>query len=309
MFELENSPLCHPHGKKRSLDELVTPGFQRASQVFPKAKKSLNKTPVPDKSTPNPVFKRSFLNKLEKTEILETPGKEVCLPDISTDFINFDIDGAPALSQRILIKSNSVTSEIQYSQRTGAHYVQRQRTMVNKNEENIIDDDISLCQNSQVYTSQFRRDLERVFDDCEKSILQKKEVHDEVKGISSIDWGDDDFGTEAPVAKTQSSHGRHQLRPISSANFSEIGPFFGLPNKVKMLIKEFKGIEELYGKFPSFTALLIKFDQMLLFLRLAKGMLATQKYSSTKQPHLRPSNEWRQDISRRNFDVARDYVS
>jgi hypothetical protein len=36
------------------------------------------------------------------------------------------------------------------------------------------------------------------------------------------------------------------LRPVSSSKFSDIGPFFGLPVKVSNLIKEHKGIENLY---------------------------------------------------------------
>lgn len=269
LFELEDSPYFHPQRNKRSFDQSITPGFQLASQFYPKAKKSLNKTPIPDKSYP--VVRQSLVNKLEKTEVIETPAKDVCLPNASTDFIAFDPDRtelAPVATQKIIsrIKSNSSTSEIQYSQKTGAHYFQRQRNMVEKNQENIIDDDISLCHNTQIYSSQFRRDLEQVFDDCEKSILQSKDeaVHEAVKGISCIDWDDDDFGTAGAAsqvavmkcaAKTQSSHGGIRLKPISSSTFSEMGPFFGLPNKVKMLIKEFKGIDELYGEFLIFFSL------------------------------------------------------
>lgn len=37
-------------------------------------------------------------------------------------------------------------------------------------------------------------------------------------------------------------------RPVSAANFCVMGPFFGLPLKVKKLINEFKGINDLYGE-------------------------------------------------------------
>lgn len=36
--------------------------------------------------------------------------------------------------------------------------------------------------------------------------------------------------------------------PVTAANFYVMGPYFGLPIKVKKLIKEFKGIDDLYGK-------------------------------------------------------------
>lgn len=38
-------------------------------------------------------------------------------------------------------------------------------------------------------------------------------------------------------------------KPVSSATFYSMGPFFGLPLKVKTLIKEFKQIDDLYGKY------------------------------------------------------------
>lgn len=39
--------------------------------------------------------------------------------------------------------------------------------------------------------------------------------------------------------------------PVTAANFYVMGPYFGLPLKVKKLIKEFKGIDDLYGKHTS----------------------------------------------------------
>lgn len=37
--------------------------------------------------------------------------------------------------------------------------------------------------------------------------------------------------------------------PVTAANFYVMGSYFGLPLKVKKLIKEFKGIDDLYGKY------------------------------------------------------------
>lgn len=36
--------------------------------------------------------------------------------------------------------------------------------------------------------------------------------------------------------------------PVTASNFFSMGPFFGLPNQVKKLIKTFKNIDDLYGK-------------------------------------------------------------
>lgn len=37
--------------------------------------------------------------------------------------------------------------------------------------------------------------------------------------------------------------------PVPASTFCVMGPFFGLPNKVKSLIREYKGINDLYGMF------------------------------------------------------------
>ncbi|XP_063708458.1 helicase POLQ-like [Culicoides brevitarsis] len=240
-----DSPFAPNAGKKRSLDEVVTPGFQSGQEIR-SSKKLLTKTPIASSSPAVPVIRNSFRQKLEETE---TPAKSDFLPDISTDFINFEGNETSIFTQKIIsrLKSNESMHEVQYSQKTGAHYVQRQRGMVVINEENVIEDDISLCQNSQIYTSQFHRDLEKVFEDCEKSILQNKDESSEaVKGISRIDWDEDVFGEEVSVAPNCVAPKTPQLKPISSATFSSMGPFFGLPMKVKNLIKEFKGIDDLY---------------------------------------------------------------
>lgn len=51
-------------------------------------------------------------------------------------------------------------------------------------------------------------------------------------------------------SEKQRSNGRAGTKPspVSAANFYVMGPYFGLPIKVKQLIKEFKGIDDLYGK-------------------------------------------------------------
>lgn len=43
--------------------------------------------------------------------------------------------------------------------------------------------------------------------------------------------------------------------PVTASNFYSMGPFFGLPNQVKKLIKTFKNIDDLYGKWLHFQFL------------------------------------------------------
>lgn len=46
------------------------------------------------------------------------------------------------------------------------------------------------------------------------------------------------------VKRTETIH--HS--PVTAANFYSMGPFFGLPMKVKKLIQTYKNIDDLYGK-------------------------------------------------------------
>lgn len=65
----------------------------------------------------------------------------------------------------------------------------------------------------------------------------------------------------------------------TSKSFTNLGPFFGLPLQVQRLIKDFKGIDHLYGTTIFFHLFIyIIFPYLLLvfhFYRLAKGMLNT----------------------------------
>lgn len=78
-----------------------------------------------------------------------------------------------------------------------------------------------------------------------------------------LDDIDDDDKTSNEIEKQQTNpneahSSRYQLenqennvinpyKPVSSAKFCKLGPFFGLPEKVKRLIKEYKRIDDLYG--------------------------------------------------------------
>lgn len=55
--------------------------------------------------------------------------------------------------------------------------------------------------------------------------------------------------TIAAIKQTETLH--HS--PVTAANYCSMGPFFGLPLKVKKLIKKFKNIDDLYGEHPLIT--------------------------------------------------------
>lgn len=129
--------------------------------------------------------------------------------------------------------------------------MKRQRSMEARNEENVIDDDVSI---SQYQDSQFQRELQQNFNALESSILHKNGdasplSQSVLMGISKIDWEDESFKVESKkTPQTQTAFGNVKLAPVSSSPFPELGNFFGLPAKVKALIQEFKGIDELYGE-------------------------------------------------------------
>lgn len=168
-----------------------------------------------------------------------TSSRKRLRPDDENDsiFIDFELPVTPNRSQKVLSKIDS--GSILQSQHTKAFYVLReQRSMVARNEDNVFDEDFSVVHNEPLYTDRHQKELDAAFEACEKTIVQPPDV---LNGISRIDW---DEGV--PQLQTQSSHGRVQLAPVSSSTFPERGPFFGLPAKVKTLIQEFKGIDQLY---------------------------------------------------------------
>lgn len=76
------------------------------------------------------------------------------------------------------------------------------------------------------------------------------------------------------------------FKPVSSSNFGSMGPFFGLPEKVRKLIKEYKQIDDLYGEIFSLKKYNFVIDEKKeyfdelyfwprIFFRLAKRVSST----------------------------------
>lgn len=163
-------------------------------------------------------------------------------------------------------------------------YIERQRAMSEVNEANVGDANCCDPELSQAYKStQYRRELEAVFADCERSICESAPAapsdtaghHNQLDGIN---WTQSDFaGSRTPAAAatttartpmiTPSVFVRRRLeelkrvatppKPITPAapqyaagtaggGFTGLGPFYGLPLRVKSLIRDYKGIADLY---------------------------------------------------------------
>lgn len=158
---------------------------------------------------------------------------------------------------------------------TCSQYIRMERSMVQINEENVNDyeEEIHILESTQ-----YRRDFLMVFDECEKSISNlnpniSTEIVDELDGIKSLNWDDEVFDSPnrtlhkpsnkntPPIVQPSTSikltkdnntnelnnrRKKFNLAPVSTASFRDMGPFYGLPLFVKKLIKEYKGIEEMY---------------------------------------------------------------
>lgn len=212
---------------------------------------------------------------------------------VFTQLLTEDIflDDIPQCSQRFLHdvrdvevvpNQNEITDPVTVytSAKNEAAYIELQRKMLSVNEVNVDDDNFIDPDLSQAYKStQYRRELEEIFDHCEKSICELKEPNEEEShGLENVNWTQNDFNLKTPgreIASAQTAksnrtplinptnlirqrlENRKQLmmtpnvlpRKSNAAvgSFHGMGPFFGLPLKVKSLIKDFKGISELYG--------------------------------------------------------------
>lgn len=123
----------------------------------------------------------------------------------------------------------------------GSEYIQRQRSMAELNDENIGEEFLNHNLTNLLNSSQYRTEVETVFNDCERSIIQtnvsrsQAQREEAINNIHDINWDE----SQVVIPKTQKGE---------RSFFCDMGPFYGLPLQVKRLIKEFKGIDDLYGK-------------------------------------------------------------
>ncbi|XP_037030980.1 helicase POLQ-like [Bradysia coprophila] len=173
-----------------------------------------------------------------------------------------------------------------YKSKNGNIYIQLQRSMEAKNETNVIDDDYVDAELSQaIKSSQYLREIEDDFAKCEKTICNIGNLNESDRSIlnenspsadidvalnksdealhglsnmSAINWNSPMVRASQDTPKSSfiktrlamSSKNRQNVqttpKSIVTTKFSPMGSYYGLPTTVKSLIKDYKGIDELY---------------------------------------------------------------
>ncbi|XP_053685498.1 helicase POLQ-like [Sabethes cyaneus] len=165
-----------------------------------------------------------------------------------------------------------------------SQYIRLERSMQEENQANVVDDEVNTQLAREFDSSQQRRDIESVYRECERTLIDISNVQleeeaqpttlDEAREVvANINWEEDVtlVGMKSPapskvadgkallssIFKKRNSPGcfervdspkrtARKSAPLVSSHFQEKGPFFGLPNKVKSLLRTYKGIEEMY---------------------------------------------------------------
>lgn len=162
-----------------------------------------------------------------------------------------------------------------YKSKNASMYIELQRSMQLENETNVIDDNFVDPELSQaIKTTQYRKEIEADFNKCEKTIRNFDNLNDSNRSVDLNNaFNIDDLNEDAKEinwnspytpAVNASSVVKKRLAEFSKSrdssmndhsgssfilpDFAAKGPFFGLPIEVKDLIREYKGIDKLYGK-------------------------------------------------------------
>lgn len=268
----------------------------------------------------------SDINNLQNSDSSKTI---VLSTQILTDDITFD--DMPQCSQVFLHDVRQVEPvdppsgfiepvTVYTSIKNATSYIELQREMLEENIANLEDDNFLDAELSQAYRStQYRRELEKVFDHCEKSICNNKsgdEMDDSsshMVGLDNMDWTQSEFEAKTLDKKvptvlpktpmfSPTNYVRRRLEDFKNksasprinavtpaTSFQGLGPFFGLPLLVKSLIRDYKGISELYGKVILNTYLL-KIINLLISLKNKNLIFSHISQTGKKNvSHFRPS--------------------
>lgn len=147
-----------------------------------------------------------------------------------------------------------------------------------ENHANLLDDQVDSQLARKYDSSQQKREMEQVFAQCERTLIDVSNVElqpvddaaDPVRMVDDINWEDDVTIAEGGGQKKPDDRSilnsifnkRSSLAaevgspkvvarksgPLVSSHFQDRGPFFGLPLKVKHLLKNYRGIENMYGE-------------------------------------------------------------
>lgn len=149
---------------------------------------------------------------------------------------------------------------------TCSQYIRLERTMMEENQANLLDDVVDTQLAREFDSTQQRQQIMGVFSEFERTLLNTSNVEiepppDVDADLAEINWEEDVtiagekpsnrsrlaniFGNERSNAASPKLLARKSA-PLVSSHFKDMGPFFGLPTQVKHLIGKYRGIKDLY---------------------------------------------------------------
>lgn len=207
----------------------------------------------------------------------ELQSSQIFLDDLSKfntnldSAVNISINNSISLNCSQLNLTNYDGFDVYKNDKTFTEYLQLQRSMNAENKHNVNECDLSQLLNN-CYQTQFQQEIENDFNECEKTIRHLKEDSEESddKLLENIDldgqmlmkMAEENKLNEKDVIPPPKEFCTDNFKkpigtaqpprlPVSTSTFCILGPFFGLPKKVERLIKEYKGIDDLYGRCTS----------------------------------------------------------
>ncbi|XP_062563362.1 helicase POLQ-like isoform X2 [Armigeres subalbatus] len=198
----------------------------------------------------------------------EEPASEDCDEIPCYQEINVSIEDEPSSCSQLFMEevarepnrplTQQQNFQMQRDHSTYSQYIRNEYTMLEENRSNVIDDQVDTQRVREFDSSQRRTDVEDDFKICEQNLAD----------MSNINWDESVAGVRPPVAastkvplgsifgKLDGRNGRvteespkrvaRKSAPLVSSHFQSLGPFYGLPNKIRDLLKEFRGITEMY---------------------------------------------------------------
>ncbi|KAL9703505.1 hypothetical protein quinque_007023 [Culex quinquefasciatus] len=193
--------------------------------------------------------------------------QEAVDPNCSQLFLEeVDRNGKKPLTQvGTPLRSPEVHSIVKNSA-TCSQYIRLERSMMEENHANLLDDFVDSQLAREFDSSQQRQQIMGVFNEFERTLLDTSNVEFNVPppevdaDLAEINWEEDvTIAAEKPSNRSRLAHifgkqasvGSPKLvarksAPLVSSHFKDMGPYFGLPTQVKHLIAKYRGIQELY---------------------------------------------------------------
>lgn len=178
-----------------------------------------------------------------------------------TSMINATLNANKSNLSELAVDNSQDKFTVFRSNVTMSEYVQLQRSP----------SDVDAVQTQYIQEPEAPPPLPPSFDpnDDEDDLLAAFALDEELNGAKAKYENAVSAGGEVLIQRVPS-----KPSPVTAANFYVMGPYFGLPLKVKKLIKEYKGIDDLYGTrtIVGFFCYFIELNTDLVHCRLAKGM-------------------------------------